>query len=476
MLIAAVAVSMLYLPTVAFAVAAPALATPTGLSLAEIKMTGTEFIMLQNNTGNTITNLTDYSLYGFNNVNPLAPGVNISVQQLPTGNLLPGQTVLLSDGGATCGAAITADLSIGLTDGSGFVQVVKSSFANGQVVQASGDSVSWSSGANSSPGMIANVPSNTLSPLNAYYRIQNPASSGAPFLWQKANQNSSNLCELNVVGQTGGPTNPGNQLLPGLPPPATVISIPIQKGTNGSGGIPASDIGLRAPVLNELLPNPIKPQTDADDEFIEIYNPNKATFDLSGFKLQVKSATSSSKRTYTFPNGTKIASQKFAAYPSSNITISLNNAGAQVWLLDPNEGIISKSDAYGEGEEGQAWALADGKWYWTDTPTPNAANEIKAVGGSGTGTNGNGVGTVNGSNIGTDGLPTGSGLARATAGQNTSLHPAILAVVGGLALLYGAYEYRHDIANQVHKAKRYRAARAANRPETAWWRRFRTRK
>ena len=29
----------------------------------------------------------------------------------------------------------------------------------------------------------------------------------------------------------------------------------------------------------------------------------------------------------------------------------------------------------------------------------------------------------------------------------TPNHPAVLALAAGLALLYGAYEYRHDLAN-----------------------------
>src|SRR3989344_5214244 len=142
LLIAATAINLLYLPVVVLAVTAPILTTPLGLSLAEIKMTGTEFVMLQNNTGSTITNLSEYSVYGFNNVNPLASGVNISVQQLPSGNLLAGQTVLLGDGGATCGATITADLSLSLTDSTGYLQIVKSSFVGGVLTQISGDAVS----------------------------------------------------------------------------------------------------------------------------------------------------------------------------------------------------------------------------------------------------------------------------------------------------------------------------------------------
>src|SRR3990167_2839140 len=86
----------------------PTAAVPLGLSLAEIKVTGNEFVILQNNTGGAITDLSKYWLYVFNNINPLAAGVSSSSQQLPSGTLANGQFILLSaNGGNTCGAAVT---------------------------------------------------------------------------------------------------------------------------------------------------------------------------------------------------------------------------------------------------------------------------------------------------------------------------------------------------------------------------------
>src|SRR3990167_2477267 len=115
--------------TAVFAATAPTLAVPPGLSLAEIKITGNEFIMLINNSEAAIPDLSKYWLYGFNNTNPLSAGVNSSSQQLPSGSLQPGQTILLSStGGPTCGAAITTKLSIGLTDSGGYLEVIKTEF------------------------------------------------------------------------------------------------------------------------------------------------------------------------------------------------------------------------------------------------------------------------------------------------------------------------------------------------------------
>ncbi len=439
------------------AISAPPLAAPSGLSLAELKITGSEFVMLVNNTGAAINDLGQYWLYGFNNVNPLASGVSSSSQQLPDGSLLNGQTLLLSQGGATCGAAVTGKLSISLTDSGGYLEIVKTSMVNNVLTQTAGDAVSWSSSTNSAAGMISKVPSNSADPYSAWYRYQN-STPNPPYLWQQADIDSTNICQLKVTVQGNvvtGPSNPDNQLLPGTPPPATIVSIGNFSET--STGLPPSDIGLMAPVLNELLPNPAKPQTDTNDEFVELYNPNSATFDLSGFKLQTKSNSSTTMHTYTFPAGTKISGKSFAAYPSANISISLSNSGAQVWLLDPSGNVISQTEPYSEAKDGQAWALANGKWYWTSTPTAGVANVITAYNGAGNSTS-NGVGTV----LGADTTNPSSNSSNANSNTNQKaapIHSGVLVAVGVLALLYGVYEYRQDVANWVYKFKRNRTSR-----------------
>ena len=207
------------------------------------------------------------------------------------------------------------------------------------------------------------------------------------------------------------------------------------------------------------LPNPASPQTDAEDEYVEIYNPNSKTFDLSGFKIQTQSTGSSSKRTYTFPKGTKIEGKKFAAYPSANISVSLSNSGSKVSLLDPLGAVISEAEVYGDAKDGMAWALAKGKWYWTATPTPNAANVIKDGGGTGSGsTQTNGVVTVKGATAAT-GNSNSSGFSGEDDAAPAPVHPSVLAGVGALAVLYGVYEYKRDIGNLVYRFKRYRANR-----------------
>jgi hypothetical protein len=452
----------------------PPLAAPSSLSLIEIKITGNEFIMLQNNTSLTIPDLSRFWLYDFNNTNPLASGVSSSTQQLPAAVLAVGQTIMLSaNGGSTCGAAVTAKLSISLTDAGGFLEVVQTSMNGNTLTQTAGDAVSWSSGVNTTPGMIASVPSSSSDPAGAYYRYQNPDSSApVQYIWQPADLNANNSCQLNVKisgSFVPGPSNPGNQLLPGNLPPATFVSALVDSASPNTKTIPADDIGLAAPQISELLPNPAEPQTDSEDEFVELYNSNNASFDLSGFKIEVGSST---KHDYTFPDGTIIPAKSFRAFFSEDTSLSLSNSGGQAWLLDPAGNVISQTDPYGTAKDGQTWALGpDGKWYWTMTATPNAPNIVLIPAAASTKT------PATASKSSTPKTTTKAVKAASTTSKKTStsgasidpqatssskMHLWILAVIGTGAVLYAVYEYRNDLANLLYRARRHRETRRAS--------------
>jgi hypothetical protein len=451
----------------------PPLTAPSSLSLIEIKITGNEFIMLQNNTSLTIPDLSRFWLYDFNNTNPLASGVSSSTQQLPAAALATGQTIMLSaNGGSTCGAAVTAKLSISLTDSGGFLEVVQTSMNGNTLTQTAGDAVSWSSGVNTAPGMIASVPSSSADPAGAYYRYQNPDSSAlAQYLWQLADLDTNTSCQLNVKisgSFVPGPSNPGNQLLPGDLPPATFVSAPDSNTSSSTSTIPASDIGLAAPQISELLPNPAEPQTDSEDEFVELYNSNNTSFDLSGFKIEVGSST---KHDYTFPDGTIIPAKSFKAFFSEDTGLSLSNSGGQAWLLDPANNIISQTDPYGTAKDGQTWALGpDGKWYWTMTATPNAPNIVllpsTASTKSSTGSKSSTPKTtstkaVKAASTTSKKTSTSSASTDPQATSSSKMHLWILAVIGTGAVLYAVYEYRNDLANLLYRVRRYRETRRA---------------
>lgn len=250
-------------------------------------------------------------------------------------------------------------------------------------------------------------------------------------------------------------------------PPATLLPPEniSPKTTTTTPKIPSSNTGLSAPQLTELLPNPGSPQTDAEDEFIELYNSNATSYDLSGYMLRI-GATGSKK--YTFPTGTKLPAKGFVAFFSADTRISLSNSAGRVILLDPLEREISKTDTYTTAKDSQSWARAQGKWQWTTKPSPNAENIIsvpavtkKASAGKATAPKT--AGTASAKKTQPESAQNVSGTAEAE--QKSPVHPLALAVVGGFALLYGAYEYRRDMANKFYQFRSYRAARREDRAQ-----------
>jgi hypothetical protein len=226
--------------------------------------------------------------------------------------------------------------------------------------------------------------------------------------------------------------------------------------------MPARDIGLTSPQLTELLPNPGKPQTDALDEFVELYNSNSVAFDLSGFIL------TTGKRQYVFPQGTMLEPKAFKAFYSANTKLNLSNSQGQVQLLDPFGKAISSTEAYGTAKDNQAWVLAGGAWSWTTTPTPNSANVIKAPAATKkkatttSAKNKASAKSATAANYSPKGVSYVAG-EHPTAESFNPLHPGVLALVAIFAILYGAYEYRTDVANRIHQFRIYRAARRENR-------------
>jgi hypothetical protein len=221
--------------------------------------------------------------------------------------------------------------------------------------------------------------------------------------------------------------------------------------------------------LDELLPNPASPKTDANDEFIELYNPNSRAFDLSGFILETGSTTSALRHRYTFPAGTSLPPKSFKAFYSSTTKLNMSNSGGQVWLLDPFGNLVSKSDPYGTAKDDQAWALANGTWYFTVSPSPDKANVVKEPASSSKSSSQK-TATVNGKPVAAvkGAATSASGNIADSSGdvaQTTPVHLWTLAAVIAAALIYGAYEYRHDLGNKLYQLRKYRETRGDHRPK-----------
>lgn len=289
----------------------------------------------------------------------------------------------------------------------------------------------------------------------------------------------SELLPVNITGCTvPEPETPPEDESSTDSPPSTTIPPADEEGPEDEDDegatpvIPAGNIGLRPPQISELLPNPAPPQTDANDEFVELYNPNDAPFDLSAYVLEAGLAT---KRRYTFTAGTLIPPRSFLAFFSADTKLALSNSGSQVSLIDPLGALLVASEPYGTAKDGQAWLLANGSWQWTTSPTPNALNAVSAPVVKTASTSKTSSKKSTKKPTATTKTPKPKKEAamqdvqQATsvaATASTPLHPGVLALIAASALLYGAYEYRHDMANKIYQLRSNRAARRALRKST----------
>lgn len=233
-------------------------------------------------------------------------------------------------------------------------------------------------------------------------------------------------------------------------------------------------VSPQLPVLiNELLIDPASPLTDANDEWVELYNPNDTAQDLAGYVVYA-GETYSYK--HMFAAGTIIPAGGYIVITSADTSIALANGGGAVKIVGPN-GQTYDVVTYDAAKSNQAWAKDQtGVWQWTTMPTQGGQNNITAP-------------TVAEKIVATAAAKkVTTKLAAATTAKTTSpkvaaakttkakgatdttnepvLVPAptplpipLLATLCILAVLYSTYEYRFDIANKFYQLRNYRTTR-----------------
>jgi hypothetical protein len=233
--------------------------------------------------------------------------------------------------------------------------------------------------------------------------------------------------------------------------------------------------------LTELLPDPAAPQTDADNEFIEVFNGSAEDLNIKGYILETFSG--STVHDYTVTDDTLLAAGDYHAFFSSQTHLALSNSGGQVRLLDPQKRPLSQTAAYPVAVTGQSWALLDGTWTWAETPTPGTANIMSLPSAAKAVT----TDTKVVAKIAKPKIASTPGnkkaavkkvvakkkkIVKTTSFDNTAaamasapIHTKILATVATVAVLYGLYEYRHDLSNRYQLVRANRAARRAARAE-----------
>lgn len=445
------------------------MADDPSLTISQLKITSSngQFITLYNAT-DTALDMSKYQLEYFNSYD-LSKATSSKLIAL-SGTVPPHGYFMVNDSSLLLCYQLTVDsVSLGLSSTAGLVEVLAFSQANpgSPVTPALQDYVGWSKTAAAGAQTLPTSTSGLLQRLpvdSGHNPLVNAPGAGS---WQSVQPDSSNACNLVGSGSGGGTIiQTGlSQLLPSAEPPATILEL-----TDGAASVsaaspatlPSSDIGLMAPAVTEILPNPAGTGNDTTDEFIELYNSNSTSFDLSGFSLQ---SGLTSLHTYIFPAGTTLPAQSFTAFYSKTTGLSLSNSGGQVKLLDPPGNSISATGVYDTANDGQTWALAKGKWYWTTTATPGKANIInqpaakKKASDKSAASKSKPAKTTAGK---TKGAATASGDTDADV-TTSPIHLWTLALVAGLALLYGAYEYRTDMANRIYQLRRHFGNRDADR-------------
>lgn len=440
------------------------------LTISQLKITSSngQFVALYNLTSQPV-DMSKYQLQYFNHYD-LGKATSSKLIAL-TGTLPPHGYYLINDGPIVlCYQMMIDSVSLGLSSTAGTLQLLafNQASAGGGVTTSLQDYVGWSK---TSASGAQTMPSNT----NAFLKRQPLDINNNPDIdepgtgsWQTVQPDPANAC--NLVTNTGLPvpsSKSSSTLLTGSEPPAIFTTELGDIFTANAGSIiPTSNVGLLAPRITELLPNPIGTGNDAEEEYIELYNPNNVSFDISGYVLQTGLTSS---KNYTFPTGSILPPKIFKAYHSDITSLSLSNTASQAKLADPLNNTIAASDTYTNAKDGQAWALADSKWYWTTYATPNAANVIKqplskkAAAASAKSK----VAKTKTTKIKVAKIKKPATTAASSYSDEEPsvipVHTRTLALVAGLALLYGAYEYRADLANRFHQLRKYLGSWRANR-------------
>lgn len=441
------------------------------LVLSQLKITSSngQFVTLYNTT-DTVLDMSKYQLEYFNNYD-LAKATSSRLIAL-SGSLPPHGYYMVNDSQISlCYQLVINSISLGFSTSAGFLEVlaVSQAIPGGTTTTTVQDYVGWSKTPATGVQSLPSVTTGLLlrQPLDEQ---NNPnivlSGSGS---WLAVQPDLVNQCRLvSIASPITKIVSSINVLLPTIPPPVVFLPESINEIA-----FDTKNSGLITPQVNEVLPNPGGSGNDSTDEFIEIYNPNLVVFNVEGYGLQVGTT---SLHNYIFPAASSLAPQSFTTFYSANTGLSLSNSGGQVKLLDPAGNLISVSDAYGSAKDGQSWAFANGDWSWTNVLSPGAINIMSSQTSA--------TATITESNSNSKPTKSLSTTIKATTKSQSKsvaktapkveslapIHNWTLALVALAALIYGAYDYRADLGNRIHKFRKYLRNRQANWTKTTWWR------
>lgn len=124
--------------------------------------------------------------------------------------------------------------------------------------------------------------------------------------------------------------------------------------------------------INEILPSP--QGADEENEWVELYNTNNFTVDLSNWKLKDSEGTIT---TYAIPLNTKILANSFLVFKRPDTKISLNNSGDTLNLILPNNKLID-SVSFTKAPLNQSYNKINSNWIWNTNLTKGMPNIVLA--------------------------------------------------------------------------------------------------
>jgi len=439
---------------------------PEQLLISEVKVKNdsngyNEFIELYNN-GETEVDLSQFKLHYFNNPSPPLELLPTKILTLPTVILAPTNYFVLARNVSQIEGAVELTVITSLVDSGGILRLIgPDDEAETTKVY---DEIIWKDILPPPGGYV--VPASTMSLQRAVdeegmFVSEDPqwiAAESTPFshVSPPETEHPEEVPSEETPPEETPPVNPPSennepQVPPveNIPPPSNLL--PIQ--------------------ITELLPNPISPQTDSLDEFVELYNPNTEPIDLNGYTLQT-----GANYTYRYVIADlTIEPGGYVIFTSGNTNLALANSAGAARLLDQTGAVISEITSYSDAPDGQSWIFMSGSWQWSTTPTPGAQNVVtvpepkvtKAASITKTTAKKTPVKakkavakTAAKKSTKASTIPERAVYQDpASTNQVTPLHPTILVGVSLLAILYGAYEYRQDMANRLYQLRRYREAR-----------------
>lgn len=154
----------------------------------------------------------------------------------------------------------------------------------------------------------------------------------------------------------------------GTPKSKNGLSEPLdQNNTDSKTQIPYLDSQI---FINELMPAP--EGNDAENEWIELYNPNNRELDISNWKIKDHAGTIT---TYLIPKNTKILSNSYLVFYRRDTKIILNNEEDGISLINSINKVVDATNYKKAGRENSYNRILN-NWKWSNSPTPGKENVI----------------------------------------------------------------------------------------------------